>query len=161
MLSGFQDLKRLLEARDIPLLVDEQRQAIEIPTYIRNEQHRAVLLWDLRATLLLVIQPLLVEVPLDRELAMADALTRINHVLVLPGFGYDHERHAVYYRWVVPREPDGGMREEAVDQAVRTVLQSCRDFLPAIRAVAAGQTPSSEVVPFALAAQRAERGPQA
>ena len=156
MLGSFQDLKALFVSRDVPIVTDEARQAVEIPTYIRGEGHRAVLLWDPRATLLLVIQPLAVEVPLDREGAMTDALARVNHALVLPGFGYDHDRHAVYFRWVVPRESEGGMREAAVDQAIATVLQSCREFLPGLRAVASAQISPDQVVPWSMKQRQGE-----
>jgi len=159
LLHSFAELKDFLKGRDIPIAFDDARQAVEIPTYIRSEAHSAVILWDPRAILLQVIQPLHVEVPLEYEGRIADAITRINHQLVLPGFGYDHERHAVYFRWVVPREADGSLSEDALDRAIRTVLQSARDFLPGLRAVAAGQTPAAEVVAYSMGILEQERQP--
>ncbi len=156
MLQSFAELKTFLEGRNIPVRADDERQVLEIPTYIRGEQHLAVIVWDPRATLMHVIQPLAVDVHPDRVAEIADALVRVNHQLVLPGFGYDHDRNTVYFRWVVPREGDGGMSEEGLDRAIRTVLETCRDFMPGLRAVAANM-PSSEVIPFSARLKEEER----
>lgn len=161
MLRSFEDLKSLLSRRDVPTLVDEERQAVEIPTFIRGEPHQAVLLWDPRASLLAVIQPIHVPVSAEVEPAVLDALARVNHALVLPGYGYDHERRTIYFRWVVPREPEGAMSEASLDRAVNTALQSCRDFLPSLRAVASGAVPSSAVLTHAAAQLQRERAGQA
>lgn len=158
-MKSFADLLAVLEKRDVPAVVDEQRQAVEIPTFIRGEGHRAVLLWDPRATLFQVIQPLNIPVSVSDEAGVVDALARVNHQLVLPGFGYDHDRRVIYFRWVVPRAPDGGLSEDALDRAVATVLQSCRDFLPGLRAVAEGKVNASEIIPFSAALLERERAP--
>ena len=157
MLTSFADLKSFLTSRGVAYAADDARQVLEIPTTIRGEAHAGVVLWDPRALLLHVIQVLRVDVPEGRELALADAVSRINHALVLPGFGFDHAARQVYYRWVVPRAVDGGMSEDDVDRAVRTVLESCRDFLPALRAVASGEAPSDQVMMFSNRLRDEER----
>lgn len=161
MLASFDDLKALLVARNVPFQADDTRSVLEIPTYIRNENHSAVILWDPRAVLLHVIQPLQIAVAAGRDAAVVDAVVRVNHSLVLPGFGYDHPARQLYYRWVVPREPDGGLTEAGLDRAIRTVLETCRDFLPALRAVAAGELASAEVVATATRQRDAEEAARA
>lgn len=158
-MNTFSDLLAVLGQRDVPTLVDEARQAVEIPTFIRGEGHRAVLIWDPRATLFQVIQPLNIPVSVSGEAGVVEAVARVNHQLVLPGFGYDHDRRAIYFRWVVPRAPDGSMTEDALDRAVATVLQSCRDFLPGLRAVAEGKLNASEIIPYSAALLERERAP--
>ncbi len=155
-MQSFAELKAFLEGRNIPLRADDERQVLEIPTYIRGEQHLMVIVWDPRATLIHVIQPLAVDVQEDRRGQVMDALARVNHQLVLPGFGFDHERNTLYFRWVVPREPNGGMSAEGLDRAIRTVLETCRDFLPGLREVAANM-PSSEVIPYSAKLKEEER----
>lgn len=145
MLASYDDLKAHLEAKQVPFEADDLRQVVEIPTYIRNENHSAVLLWDPRAILLHVIQPLPFDIPPRQEPALIEAVVRVNHSLVLPGFGYDHLARHLYFRWVVAREPEG-LSEEALDRAIRTVLETCRDFLPTLRAVVAGRLTPAEVV---------------
>lgn len=147
MLHSFAELKDFLAKRDIPVQADDARQVLEIPTYIRGEPHAALLVWDPRAILLHVIQPLAVSVPEDREAQVMEAIVRINHQLVLPGLGYDHERKTIYYRWVVPRADDGSVTEENLDRAIRVVLETCRDFLPGLRAVAA-LMPAAEIMSY-------------
>lgn len=156
MLNSFEDLKALFTSKNIPFHADDTRSALEIPTYIRNEPMSAVLLWDPRATLFHVIQPLPIDVPQDREGEVMKAVVRINHSLVLPGFGYDHEQRRLYFRWVVPRELDGPLHEQSLDRAIRTVLETCRDFIDPLRAVATGPTPASEVVAMATRQREAE-----
>lgn len=156
MLQSFAELKSFLEGRKIPLRADDERQVLEIPTYIRGEQHLALIVWDPRATLVHVIQPLSIDTAPDRVTQMTDALARVNHQLVLPGFGFDHDRNTVYFRWVVPRESEGGMTEEGLDRAIRTVLETCRDFMPGLREVGA-HMPSSEVIPYSMKLKEEER----
>ena len=160
MLTNFADLKSFLTSRGVPFAADDARQVLEIPTTIRGEAHAGVILWDPRAALLHVIQVLGVAVPPGRERDLVDAIARINHALVLPGFGFDHAAGQVYYRWVVPRAADGGMSEEDLDRAIRTVLESCRDFLPALRAVASGEAPADQVMMFSSRLRDEERSQQ-
>lgn len=141
MLTNFQDLVALIEKFELPHQGDAERSAVEVGTRIRGEAGRMLIVWDTRAALLHVIHPLAIEVSPERTVPMAEAVVRVNHALVLPGFGCDLNDRSVYFRWVVPRHMDGTMTDDEVDRAVRTVLGSVRDFLPALRAVAAGASP--------------------
>ena len=146
MLNSYADLVALLERLNLPIAKNPERNAVEVGTRIRGEPGHMIVLWDPRATLLHVIHPLAITVPPDRQGAMLEAITRVNHALVLPGYGADLADGGLYYRWVVPRHTDGSLSEDEVDRAVRTVLGSVRDFLPALRAVAGGAEASDVLV---------------
>lgn len=138
VIGSLDDVCALLASRGVPLQRDEANSAVEFATRIRNEPHTAAIVWDPRATLMQVIQPLAIPVPPDRLGAMALALAHVNHALVLPGFCLDVANGRLYFRWVVTRGPDG-LTEHALDQAIRAVLESCRDFLIPLRGVAEGR----------------------
>ena len=138
MLNSYADLVALLERLNLPIAKNPERSAVEVGTRIRGEPGHMIVLWDPRATLLHVIHPL--------SITVLEAITRVNHALVLPGYGADLADGGLYYRWVVPRHTDGSLSEDEVDRAVRTVLGSVRDFLPALRAVAGGAEASDVLV---------------
>lgn len=150
MLNSYADLVALLERLKLPIATNPDRSAIEVGTRIRGEPGRMILLWDPRATLLHVIHPLPITLDEARRGPLLEALARVNHALVLPGYGADLDDGGLYFRWVVPRHADGSLTEDEVDRAVRTVLSSVRDFLPALRAVAEGAA-ASEVLAVAEA----------
>lgn len=151
MLTSYADLVGFLVQQKVPHYAEPSQSAVEIPTHIRGEEGRLVLFWDTRATLVHVVQPLNIAVTGEHVSELVDALVRINHTLMLPGFGFDHSRNSLYYRWVVPRHADGSFGEDEVDRAIKTVLTTCRDFLPALRAVAQGGAAAADVLTIAEA----------
>lgn len=145
-ITSFSDLCGVFEDRQIPFHREDVHSALEIPTRIRGEQFVAVLVWDPRAKLFQVVQPLIFDVPADRHADIAMALVHVNHALVLPGFGLDPHLNRLYYRWVVPRQEDGSMLVRDLDKAVQAVLDTCRDFLPPMRALVAGEITPDQVL---------------
>lgn len=142
MLRSFDDLVHLIEGLGLPHHAEPEQSAIEVGTRIRGEPARMVIVWDPRATLLHVIHPLPMPTPAERAPALCEAIARVNHALVMPGFGWNPQDGGLYYKLVVPRHPDGALPSEDADRAVRTVLASVRDLLPALRAVASGADPA-------------------
>lgn len=154
MVSSWEDLVEWVKRYSVEALAEHDQHALTLPTLIDGEQHAATIVWDTRALLVHVIQPLDVHLmDPSRIPALESAIVRINHVLVLPGFGYDHEDNRVYYRWVVPRTVDG-IDGDDLDRAIRSVLETCRDFLGALRAVAAGDLEAEELLPRLVAARK-------
>ena len=144
-LNNLNDLVAFIARNGLPHKAVPAQHAVEVGTRIRGRPGQMIIVWDPRATLLHIIAPLGIPVAEDMVPAVLDALARINHSLVLPGFGFNHEDRSLYYRWVVPRADDG-MTEVEVDRAVKTVLGSVRDFWPALSAVASDERPSDEVM---------------
>ena len=151
MLKSYDDLRRMLNDKGIAYRADVPESAVEIPSRIREADGRIIVLWDPRATLLHVIRPLGFTVVTARVPAFLDALARVNHSLVLPGFGFNHGDSTAYFRWVVPRHTEGGLTEEDVNRAISTVIDSVRDFHPALQAVATGESKPEDVLAVALA----------
>lgn len=145
MIKDFADLRAALAQINAPSRVDEPGQAIELGVLIGGEEHALALVWDPRATLLHVIVPLQIEVGAEFATAIALAVARVNHALVLPGFGLDLDHGRLYYRWVVPRLPEGLEPGEA-DRAMRAAVETAGDFLVALREVASGALPPESVL---------------
>lgn len=137
MIKDFSELRAALAHIEAPSRVDEAGQALELGVLIAGEPHALALYWDPRATLLHVIVPLHIEPGADLSTAVALAVARVNHALVLPGFGFDVDQRRLYYRWVVPRQPEG-ITPGDVDRALRAVVETAGDFLVPLREVATG-----------------------
>ena len=144
-IDSFEGMVEYFQQSDFEIVVDEQQQAVEIPTHIGGQNTRTVLVWDPRGEVLRVIQPLLETTPKTEDASVFEAIARVNHVITLGAFGYDIIQGMVYFRWAVPRN-NNRLTASQITAAVNTVLFSCRDFLPALGQVMRGELASAEVL---------------
>ncbi|HMV66317.1 MAG TPA: hypothetical protein PKA64_05665 [Myxococcota bacterium] len=150
MIHDFQALCALLTGVGAPARIDEAARAVEIAVTLGGEPHGAMVYWDVRAPLLHVVLPLRFEVAPAHAAELALAIVRVNHAIVLPGFGLDADRGQTYFRWVVPRQADG-VPEDDVRKAVVAAVSAAGDFLAPLREVAAGALDAARVLDRAAA----------
>lgn len=152
----FEDLIATLERLQIPHAADASRAAVEIPTRVYEGGGALVLFWDPRAALVQLVHPLGFAVPVERRPAFFQALTAVNHALVLPGFGADLDASAPYYRLVLPRRPpDGSFSDDELRQGISTAVNTVRDFREVLRRVALDGLEPDQVLAAAAAIKAA------
>lgn len=101
-------------------------------------QSSCLLVWPAEVALLNLMVPLPFEIPEGREAAVAEACVRLNHLLILPGFGVDMGRRLAYFRTVTPRQPDGSLDRDAVRRAIGSAVATAARFTPLVGSVADG-----------------------
>lgn len=136
MIGDFSALTLALQNDGAQLQVDDDARTIRLP--LEEDWLTSVLWlrWDPEHTLLHVMLPLPEVIPSERVAAVESLITHINHKLVLPGFGLDHESRAAYYRLSVPRGLGGEVSYLEVRKLLRTAIETAGDFAPLFRAVA-------------------------
>lgn len=135
-IARYDDLLALLTRDRVPHQADPEGRSAAIPTARGPLTGVLVLRWQEEQGVLPFIQTLPVTVPPDRVSAVESALARLNHALILPGFGINHEARTLYYRVLMPLFPGRPPRDEDVRTMFRAVVKTAADFLPALRRVA-------------------------
>lgn len=146
MISSFEDLILLLEQDNIPHSTDVEQQRVDIPIKLDTFEGDLMILWDARSPLVQFILPLPFQVP-DTSVSVAEsAIARLNHALMLPGFGLDHTHGFLYYRLSFPRRPDGTLSSEEVEYLFQTTVNTARDFYdPLLGVVLEGNSPEKVI----------------
>ena len=144
-LASFDDLIALFQRDEVPHRVTKPSQ-VELPTKIKDLQSQLVIVWEPNAAILQCIHPLPFRVPEERVTAIESAIVRINHALMLPGFGLNHEVSLIYYRLCVPRREDGQMSVRELQRACQTAISTAADFYIPLQRVALENQPADEIL---------------
>jgi hypothetical protein len=143
LLTDFESLVEFLEQEKVPHQVDLDNQKIIFPTKFKTLESELLILWDIKNSLIQCIHLLPFEVPETRITAAESAITWINHELMLPGFGLNHERRFLYYRLSLPLRDDASISAEEFQQLVQTCIRTAADFYsPLLKVVFENMNPS-------------------
>lgn len=135
MLRSYDDLLSYLKREGAAFTEIRAHHAVELQVRSPPAEGVLALVWQPDPQLVQFLFPLPFPIPSERTTVVESALARINHALMLPGFGLNHDSGTAYYRLVLPRRPDGGMDPDEIRRAVSTVLTTVRDFWQPLRAV--------------------------
>ncbi len=148
LLASFDDLITLLEQDRIPYRIahSSSQSQVELPTKIGALQSQLMIIWGPTAPILQCIHPLPFRVPEERLAAIESAIARINHALVLPGFGLNHEVRLIYYRLSIPRRDDGRLSRQEFQKACQTAIGTAADFYLPLKHVALDNQPADAIL---------------
>lgn len=152
VIRSFGDLLAYLGEQNVPHAVNAEQQIVEIPTKAPPLDGVVYLRWERDTPYVQVIKPLVFDVPAERIRDLETALCRVNNALVLPGFGFDYERHTLYFRLTLPIFPEG-MVPTQLRGLLLSCVQSARDFLIPFAGVLDGTSPGSDILTATLAYQ--------
>ncbi|MEL6382809.1 MAG: YbjN domain-containing protein [Cyanobacteria bacterium J06626_18] len=138
LLASFDDLIALLEQNRIPYRIanPSSHSQVELPTRIGALQSQLMIIWGPTAPILQCIHPLPFRVPEERVAAIESAIARINHALVLPGFGLNHKVRLIYYRLSIPRRDNDQLSAQEFQKACQTAIGTAADFYLPLKKVA-------------------------
>lgn len=135
MLQNYDELLAYLRTQGAACTEVRAHHAVELPTYAPPVEGTLVILWSPDPQLVQLIHPLPFAVLPERVAAVEGALLRLNHVLALPGFGYNYATARVYFRLVLPRQPSGQIDEEDIGRAASTVMSTLRNYWVPLRSI--------------------------
>jgi hypothetical protein len=136
LIINFESLTDFFDKESLPYQVDKDNQKVLLPTKFHALESELLILWDKDSSLIQCIHPLPFQVPESRIAAAESAISWINHVLMLPGFGLNHASRFLYYRLSIPRREDGAISVKELQQLVQTAISTAADFyLPLSRVI--------------------------
>jgi hypothetical protein len=139
------DVLERLRADGVPVDDRAAPDRVVFPIVQDDLRTTAVIHWPDDVALTGLILPLPFHVPDEATGVLCEACVRLNHVLLLPGFGVDVDGGYAYFRSVQAREHDGGMRVEALKRMVEAAVSTAAGFAPLLAAVVAGDLTPEQV----------------
>jgi len=145
-ITTYEELLALLQRDEVLHQPELRTKTVTIPTKRGELDGVMVLKWQDQDGVMQLIQTLPFEVPEDRVTELESALCRINHELALPGFGFNHEHRAAYYRMAAPTQPGGGLDAAEIRMYFEAVLRLSADFYKALKRVASEEASAVTVL---------------
>lgn len=145
-IASFQDLVNLLESDGVPHQSDVAGMMVQIPTQRGTLDSVMLIRWQKDDGVIQFIQALPLTIPDDKLAATVDAVTRLNHVLAIPGFDVNHDRKLLAYRLYLPIYPRGAVGATEVQSMFSLTVKSASELLPVLARVVAGQVKPEDVV---------------
>lgn len=161
VIRSFAELLQLLHRDGVPHEPDLAKKTLRIPTQRGTLDGVLLIRWQDDDAVVQFIQPLPMTVPADRLPALAEAVSRLNHALAVPGFDLNHAQGLVAYRLYLPLYPRGEISSEEVQAMFRMTVKTAADFLPLLAAVASGNLAPARIVEQAESAAEAPSPPPA
>lgn len=146
MIRSFQDLLHVLERDGVPHQAEPAEQSVRIPTLHGDLDSVLLLRWQDSDGVIQFIQALPLVVPEDKLGLLSEALTRLNHVMAIPGFDLNHGHRLLSFRLYLPLYPRGEVAPFEVQAMFRLAVKTAADFLPVLVQLIAGKIPVADVV---------------
>jgi hypothetical protein len=135
-LRSFQDLVGFLEKEKIPHTVDAQNFAVQIPAKAPAIPANVFVRWEQTIPYLQVMQQMSPPIPEDRIRELEVAVSRVNDVAMIPGYGFSYASKVLYYRLCVP--VFDGISSDSLDKVITAVLNNAVQLQAAFRRVVEG-----------------------
>jgi hypothetical protein len=136
-LRSYDDLVAFLVANEITHAADPASFTVEIASRVPAVPSGLLVRWEQKIPYIQVIKEIVGPVPQDRVREVETALSHVNDVAMIPGYGYSYQARAIYYRLSVPIY-DGDISTDAIDRAITVVLNNSLQLEPALRKVVEG-----------------------
>ena len=132
-IATYEDLLSLLRDDGVLHEAHPETASVDVPTGRDSLRGVLVLRWQPERGVATFIQSLPLTVPPDRVPAFEHALVRLNHTLLLPGFGLAPEVNVPYYRLILPLFPDQPPTDAHIRLLFRATVKTAADALPGLR----------------------------
>jgi len=128
MVASFADLVALLASENVPCQPDPDKQVVSFVVKNGPLESEMIIRWEKQLLLAQFAVAFPYKIP-PQHLPLAEhAVALINHRLVMPAFGIDHDNRLLYYRVVVPRSDDGALSYDHLFRLVSTTIDTMIDF---------------------------------
>lgn len=166
VVSSFPEFVQLLERDGVFHKSNVGELTVEIPTQRGALDSVMLVRWQESDGVLQFIQALPLDIPDDKIAVLSDSVTRLNHVLAIPGFDLNHARKLLAYRLYLPLYPRGAVLPAEIQSMFQLTVKTAAEMMPVLSRVIAGQVTAEDVVADAqreyaaiAAAQAAQAAP--
>jgi hypothetical protein len=136
--TSFDDLLIFLGEEQAAYRLDAQAQIVQLAATSGPLEGSVFIRWERHVPFVQLVAPMIHDVPDDRVHELEDAVCRVNHAALLPGFGYDFAKRFLYFRLTLARD-DEGLRASMLRKMIFAAVNNARDFLAPFRAIVAGE----------------------
>lgn len=145
-IRSFNELVQCLNRDGVLHQTDNADKTVRIPTQRGSLDSVLLMRWQEQDGVVQFIQGVPLEVPEDKLALAADAVTRLNHALAVPGFDLNHERRLIAYRLYLPIYPRGAVSTTEIQAMFRLAVKTASDFMPVLGRVLSGQVKPEDTV---------------
>lgn len=145
-IANFNDLTQLLDRDGVFHKTDEADLTVQIPTQRGTLDSVILVRWQESDGVIQFIQAVPLAISDEKLPAVVDAVTRMNHVLAVPGFDMNHARKLLAYRLYLPIYPRGSVKAQEIQAMFRLAVKTASDFLPVFARVVSGEVKPEDVV---------------
>ena len=153
--TSFDDLLAFLAEEQASFRHDAAAQIVQLPTTSGPLDGSLFIRWERHVPFVQLVAPMIHDVPDERVHELEDALCRVNHAALLPGFGYDFAKRFLYCRLTLARD-DEGVSATLLRKMLFAAVNNARDYLAPFRAIVAGE-PAARIAQLVRNEERARQ----
>ena len=146
VIRSFDDLLQVLERDGVPHQTERSEKSVRIPTQQGDLDSLLLLRWQDSDGVIQFIQALPLVLTDDKLGLLCEAVTRLNHVMAVPGFDLNHTHRLLSFRLYLPLYPRGEVSLIEVQAMFRLAIKTAADIMPVLAQVLSGQVPVSDIV---------------
>lgn len=126
--STFAELCDLLRSENVVCEGDVENHVVTFAVKNGPLETEMIIRWEKELLLAQFAVAFPYKIPPQHMQGTEHAVAVVNHRLVMPAFGIDHDNRVLYYRVVVPRADDGGISYDHLFRLVSTTIDTMIDF---------------------------------
>ncbi len=136
-LKSVEDLAAFLGKNGVPHQLDKEHHIVQIATRPPAIAVPVIVRWETEIPYINLIQQMSGPIPDERKAEIEAAVSHINDVAMIPGFGYSYANKVAYYRLAVPVY-EGDISTDSLDKAITAVMNNAKQLEAAIKTVIDG-----------------------
>lgn len=140
LISSYQDLVNLLTHDGVMFTAEPQSQSVRVATQMRGiEGEQLIRFQDADGVVQFIQWMPITNIPQSMLPAIESAVSRLNHLLAVPGLDLNHQYRFVAYRVTLPLLPGQGASPDLIRACFRIAVKSGADLVPTLRRVLSGE----------------------
>jgi len=144
--SNYEGLLELLNKDAVLHQAVMEEKGVQIPTQMGDLDSVLFMRWQDSDGIIQFIQAIPLEISEDKLWVMADAITRLNHALAIPGFDLNHQARMLAYRLYLPIYPRQSVFSSEIQAMFRLTVKTASKFMPVFKQLIEGHILPSEFV---------------
>jgi hypothetical protein len=136
-LKSVEDLAAFLVKNGVPHQLDKENHIVQVATRPPALPVPVIVRWETAIPYVNIIQQMSGPIPPERTSEIECAVSHINDVAMIPGYGYSYANKVAYYRLTIPVY-DGEITSDSLDKAITAVLNNAKQLEEAIKKVIEG-----------------------
>jgi hypothetical protein len=143
-LKSVDDLVAFLEKGGVPHQVDKANGIVQVATRPPALPLPVIVRFESKIPYINIIQQMSKPIPDERVREVESAISHVNDVAMIPGYGYSYANKVAYYRLAIPFY-DGEITADSLDKAITAVLNNAKQLAGALEKVIEG-APGADIL---------------
>lgn len=139
LITSYQDLVNLLTNDGVSFTAEPQSQSVRVATQMRGIDGEQLIRFQEPDGVMQFIQWMpITNIPQSAMPVIESAVSRLNHLLAVPGLDVNHSYRFVSYRVTLPILPGQGVSPDLIRACFRIAVKSGADLVPTLRRILSG-----------------------